>query len=156
MELLYILFGAFLISLLIIKLAKGVLDFSLSGRIAMSVMLLFTASGHFLFPQGMAMMIPDFIPYKLFMVYLTGVIEIAAAIGLIPDRFSKITAVLLIIFFIAILPANIHAALNNIDLRTGDSSGPGSEYLYFRIPMQILLIVWTYFFGIKLRKNQKL
>lgn len=122
----------------------------------MSAMLLLTASGHFLFPQGMTMMIPDFIPYKNFIVYLTGVLEILAAIGLIMEDYSRLSSVLLIIFFIVILPANINAAIHNVDLRTGDNSGPGIEYLYSRIPMQLIFIVWTYFFGIRLnRKNKK-
>lgn len=153
MELLYILSGVFIISSIIIRLRKGVFNHSLSGRIAMSLMLLLTATGHFIFPKGMAMMIPDLVPYKIFMVYLTGILEIMAAIGLITNRYSRITSVFLIIFFIIILPANINAALNNVGIRTGDNTGPGIEYLYFRIPMQILFILWTYLFGLKLNRN---
>jgi len=153
MELLYLLFGIYIISSIIIRVRKGEFDHSLSGRIAMSAMLLLTASGHFIFPEGMAKMIPDFIPFRIFLVYLTGILEFLAAIGLIIDRYSRVTSVLLIIFFIAILPANINAAINNIDLRTGDNSGPGIEYLYFRIPMQLLFIGWTYLFGLKLNRK---
>ena len=43
-----------------------------SGRIAMSAMLAFTAVAHFVFTKGMTMMLPDFIPYKIETVYLTG------------------------------------------------------------------------------------
>jgi uncharacterized membrane protein len=155
METLYILFGSFVISLIAIKITTKVFNYSLAGRIAMSVMLLFTAIGHFIYTEGMVMLIPDFFPIKTTLVYLTGILEICAAIGLMIPRFQKITAWLLIIFFVAILPANINAALNNIDLRTGSNTGPGAEYLWFRIPLQILFIVWTYFFGIKMKDKTK-
>ena len=64
MKPLYVLLGAFLTSLIILRLVFGEFDYSLSGRIAMSIMLVFTAIGHFAFSKGMALMIPDFIPLK--------------------------------------------------------------------------------------------
>ena len=68
----------------------------------MSVMLLFTAIGHFAFPRGMMMMLPPFISFRLALVYITGIIEIMAAIGLQIPNLRNLTAVLLIIFFILI------------------------------------------------------
>src|SRR4028119_2015028 len=104
MKPLFVLLGAFTISLLVIKFFTGTFDFPLSGRIAMSVMLLFTAIGHFAFTKGMAMMIPGFIPYKTATVYLTGIIEIMAAIGLLVPSFQRLTGWFLILFFILVLP----------------------------------------------------
>jgi uncharacterized membrane protein len=115
----------------------------------MSVMLVFTAIAHFAFTKGMAMILPDFIPYKTAIVYLTGIIELAAAIGLFIPRFRVMTAWLLIVFFILILPANIYAAINHINYQTGNPGGPGLTYLWFRIPLQILFIVWTYLSSVK-------
>jgi len=155
MEPLFILLGAFIISLFAIRLFTKEFDFSLSGRIAMSVMLLFTAIGHFAFTEGMAMMMPDFIPFKKELVYLTGIFEICAAIGLIFFRLHRITAWLLILFFLLILPANINAALKNIDYQTGTKTGPGESYLWFRVPLQVFFILWTYFFGITLKAKAK-
>ena len=122
---------------------------SFAGRIAMSVMLLFTALGHFLYPEGMALMLPDFIPFKKAMIYLTGCIEIAAANGLQIPRLRKLTGWLLIIFFILILPANIHAAIHHVNLETGRYDGNGLNYLWFRIPLQIFFIGWVYLFAVK-------
>src|SRR5690625_1917941 len=98
MKPLIILISVFIISLLVNKIFKGNVEFALSGRIAMSAMLLFTAIGHFAFTKGMSMMLPDFIPFKTETVYLTGVIEIAAAIGLFIPNFRGVTAWLLIVF----------------------------------------------------------
>lgn len=148
MKPLFILLVAFVIALFIIRIAFHHFDFPLSGRIAMSVMLVFTAIAHFAFTRGMEMMIPGFIPFKKLMVYITGIIEIAAAIGLLIPNFTIVTAWLLILFFIVLLPANINAAVKHIDYQKGSYDGAGLNYLWFRVPLQVFFILWTYFFAI--------
>lgn len=115
----------------------------------MSLMLVFTAVAHFTFTKGMAMILPDFIPSKIETVNLTGIIEIVAAIGLFIPNFRVITAWLLIAFFMLILPANIYAAIKHIDFQKGTFDGSHLRYLWFRIPLQILFIVWAYLSAIK-------
>lgn len=145
MKPLIVLLSSFVISLTIIKMSKKEYDFALSGRIAMSIMLLFTAIGHFVFTQGMSMMIPKFIPYKETFVHLTGVFEILLAIGLLIPRFKYISGWALIIFLLLMLPANIYASVHNVNYQKGTFDGNGLSYLWFRIPLQILFIVWIYF-----------
>lgn len=145
MKALLVLLIVFVISSMANKIVKGNFELALSGRIAMSAMLFFTALGHFLFTKGMTMMLPDFVPFKTEMVYLTGVIEVAAAIGLFIPSLRIVTAWLLIAFFLLILPANIHAAINHIDYQQGTFDGNGLLYLWFRVPLQVLFIVWVYF-----------
>lgn len=149
MKPLIVLLSLFTITLFIIRLVKKNYNYALSGRIAMSGMLLFTAIAHFAFSQGMTMMLPDFIPYKSAIIYLTGFIEIAIAIGLLIPKLKNITAWVLILFFLLILPANIYAALNHIDYQHATATGPGPSYLLFRIPLQIFFIAWTYISSIK-------
>ena len=96
----------------------------------------------------MAMMIPDFIPNRLAIVYLTGVIEILGAIGLLLPSFRMTTGWLLIVFFILIVPANIHAAIRHLDFQNGNYNGNGINYLWFRIPLQMFFIGWVYYFAI--------
>jgi uncharacterized membrane protein len=132
------------------KLVYGIYNFSLSARIGLSAMLLFTALGHFLFTEGMAMMIPDFLPFKKELVYFTGLIEIMAAIGLHVPQFRLVTAWLLILFFVLIIPANIKASMEQIDYQNATFEGNGLEYLWFRIPLQILFIGWVYFSSIRI------
>jgi len=116
---------------------------------SLSAMLMFTAIAHFAFTKGMEMMLPTFIPYKTEVVYLTGIIELAAAIGILIPSFRAIMAMLLITFFFLILPANIYAAIKHIDYQKATFNGSGLNYLWFRIPLQILFIVWAYIFAIK-------
>ena len=151
MKLLIILFVTFILALLRTKIFQGNWNFLFSGNLGMAVFIVFTGFAHFKFQKGMALMIPDFIPAKMFWVYFTGLIEISAGIGLMIPSIRELTAVLLIIFFVLIFISNINSSKKNINIFKADYSGPGMSYLYKeRIPMQIILIAWTWFFGIYL------
>lgn len=145
MKPLVVLATAFAVSLLGLKLAGESLDLALSGRIALSVLLAVTSLAHFKFTRGMTMMLPEGIPHKTAVVYLTGIFELLAAIALFIPAVRVLTAWLLIAFFIAILPANIHAAVKRIDYQKAGFTGPGLPYLWFRVPLQLLFIGWVYF-----------
>lgn len=145
----FVLIISFVVSVFVAWHLEGEFNFSLAGRIAMAFMLLFTAMGHFIFRKGIAMMIPEQIPYKSEIIFLTGIIEIMAAIGLLISNLSFITAWLLIVFFILILPANVYAAANKIDYQKGTFDGKGLSYLCLRIPLQIFYVVWVYIFAIE-------
>lgn len=151
MKPLVVLLFTFVLSFFVIRLMKGEYDSRQAGRVAMSAMLLFTAIGHFAFTKGMTMMLPDFIPAKREVVYFTGFVEIAAAIGLFIPNLRQITAWLLIVFFILILPANIYAAMHQVNYQKGTLDGEGMMYLWFRVPLQMLFIIWVYLSAIRLR-----
>ncbi|MFT3749938.1 MAG: hypothetical protein QM768_16585 [Agriterribacter sp.] len=148
MKPLIVLIIVFVVALLSIKIIRDCYDVAFAARIAMSVMLLFTAIAHFAFSKGMEMMLPGFIPFKKAVVYFTGLAEIAAAIGLQVPALITTTGWLLILFFLLILPANIYAAIKKIDYQKAVTEGPGKKYLWFRIPLQIFFIAWTYFAAI--------
>ncbi|WP_341899911.1 hypothetical protein [Fluviicola taffensis] len=144
-----VLIAVFFISILSIRLLTQKHDLLLSARIGMCAMLFFTAIGHFAFTKGMTMMIPSGIPLKTEIVYLTGVLEILLGIGLIIPGFKVYSAWVLILFFIVLLPANINAAVKHIDYQKGTFDGNGLAYLWFRVPLQIVFIFWTYLSSLK-------
>ncbi len=149
MKPLLVLLSSFVIALFVVKIVNKEYDFALSARIAMSIMLCFTAIGHFVFTKGMSMMIPEFVPFKTSFVHLTGLFEIVVAIGLLIPNLKMISGWALIIFLVLMLPANIYAAMHNIDYQKGTFEGNGLSYLWFRIPLQFLFIAWTYFSSIR-------
>jgi uncharacterized membrane protein len=130
-------------------LLKDRFSLSFCGRAAMSVMLIVTGISHFTNPEQMIAMMPDELPAKLEIVYFTGVCELLAIVGLLIPLTSRLTSILLIVFFIAVLPANIAGSLKQVPFG-GMEYGP--LYLLFRIPLQLFFIWWVYYFGI--RKNQ--
>jgi len=111
-----------------------------SARWAMAIMLFFTASAHFTsMKEDLVRMTPAWVPRPRLMVYFTGVCEIAGAVGLLIPGLRRIAGILLILLFIALLPANIHAAKTGVTLR-----GKPATALLLRIPMQILFIAWVW------------
>jgi Predicted membrane protein len=149
MKPLFVLICVFAASLIGTRVFKRRFDYKLAGRIALAVMLLFTSMGHFVFTEGMTIMLPDFVPFRTELVYLTGIIEILAAAGMFIPRLRRITGILLMFFFVLVLPSNIYAAVKHVNYETGTFDGQGISYLWFRIPFQVLLIWWTYFFVMK-------
>jgi uncharacterized membrane protein len=114
----------------------------------MAAMLFFTAVGHFIYSQGMMLMVPSFIPGKRTLIYTTGVMEVLFAIGLCIPSTRRLSADLLILFFLLILPANINAAQKSVDYETATYEGRGINYLWLRIPMQLFFIAWAAYFGL--------
>jgi uncharacterized membrane protein len=143
---LLILLGTFVVLLLLRRFLFGGLTFGLIGRISMAAMLLATGISHFTSTEPMVEMMPEAMPAKRELVYFTGVCELLAVPGLLWTKTARLASVMLIIFFVAILPANIVGSLKQVQLG-GMENGP--IYLLFRIPLQILFIVWVWYFGVR-------
>jgi uncharacterized membrane protein len=119
----------------------GRLSTSFIGRASMAVMLLVTGVSHFTNTAELIEIMPEFLPAKRETVYFTGVCELLAAVGLLWDRTARLTALVLIVFFILVLPANIAGSLKAVDFG-GMNYGP--LYLLFRIPLQVIFIWWVW------------
>lgn len=150
MKPLLVLLGIFSIGMIIKSLLKRKRPSSLQiARWAMGCMLLFTGAAHFAYTEGMAEMLADWIPFRMCLVYITGILEVIGAIGLMISSSSKITGICLMLFLLLVFPANIYAAIHNIDPITGMADGHGIEYLFFRVPLQLFFILWIYISAVK-------
>jgi uncharacterized membrane protein len=113
-----------------------------AARAGLAIMLVFTAAAHFTdMKYDLMAMIPDPLPRSLWLIYLTGLLEIAGAIGLLVPRSQRLAGICLAILLVAMFPANVNAALNGIPLR-GEPPTP----LWLRLPIQLLFlgtIWWT-------------
>ena len=113
-------------------------------RVGLAVMLCFTAAAHFNNMRAdLVRMMPPFIRNPEFMVTFTGICEILGAIGLLVPRTRRLAAVALIIFLIAVLPANIHAARSGVTL-----GGQPATPLVPRVALQVLFIALVWWAGI--------
>jgi uncharacterized membrane protein len=112
------------------------------ARIGLSLFFVFTAMGHFFRPNEMSAMLPTFIPYRVQIIYLTGIFELLGAIGVWIPRLMKLTGFCLILMLISVFPANVYSALSRVDFG-GHESGPA--YLLIRLPFQLFVIWWVYF-----------
>jgi uncharacterized membrane protein len=120
--------------------AAGVRAFSTwkdASRTGLAVMLLFTASAHFTaMRHDLVRMIPPVFPAPMTIVYATGVLEIAGAIGLLVPRFRRVAGACLAVLFAAMFVANIHASRAGAGL-----GGEPPTPMLLRAPMQVLFIV---------------
>jgi len=109
-------------------------------RIGLAAMFLFTGANHFLGAgHAMAAMIPPPLTGAMWVIYVTGVLEIAGAVGLLVARWRAWAAWGLIALLVGMFPANVYSAVAGI---------PMGKYppipLWIRTPVQVLLIwlVW--------------
>ena len=94
---------------------------------------------HFLATEFYARMMPPYLPWHLFLVYLSGLAEIALGGLLLIPRLKRLAAWGLIALLIAVFPANIHMAVHS-DL----FPEIGAAMLWARLPVQAFLIAWAY------------
>jgi uncharacterized membrane protein len=83
------------------------------------------------------------------MVTLTGVCEILGGIGLLVPRTRRIAALALIVFLLAVLPANIHAASAGVTLR----AAPPTPVVP-RIALQALFIALLWWSAVRPRSHR--
>lgn len=112
-------------------------------RILMVLFIVTAGVLHFVKPEPFVKIVPPYLPYPLALVYISGFFEILGGVGLLIPPVSQAAAWGLIALFIAVFPANVNMAVNQIQL----SGIPNSPLLYWgRLPLQAVLIAWAWWF----------
>jgi len=113
-------------------------DSRTSLRAALACMFLLTASAHWGKRRpDLIRMVPPGLPAGL-IVTLTGVLEIAGAIGLLMPATIRLAAIGLTLLLVVMFPANIRAARHNIEI-----AGRKPAKLAVRMLLQIVFILAT-------------
>jgi len=98
---------------------------------------LLSGSFHLISPDQFMPLLPDWTPYPLALVYLSGVAELVAAIGLIAKlRWAPVFTALVLL---AVWPGNWWVAIEatiNAEIAT-------AVIAWLRVPLQLLLIYWA-------------
>ena len=97
---------------------------------------------HFVSPDFYMPMMPPYLPWHLGLIYLSGVAEIGLGVAVLVPSLRPLAAWGIIALLIAVFPANVHIALNNIPIG-GATEGAGTLN-WVRLPIQGLLIVWAW------------
>jgi uncharacterized membrane protein len=121
-----------------------------AARLGLAVMMLFTAASHFSsLRYDMAAMIPPPLTGSLWVIYATGVLEMAGAVGLLTRRFRRPAALCLAALLLAMFPANVYASLSGVTL-----NGAAATTLWIRAPLQILWVAMFVRIGMESRTVQ--
>ncbi|MDG1544433.1 MAG: hypothetical protein P8R34_05620 [archaeon] len=107
---------------------------------------------HFRSPQKFVDIVPNYLPFALFLVYLTGIIEIVGGLGIIYPETREITGRLMVLFLIAIYPANFNMWINDIPYNGTRLTTQGH---LVRLSVQFLLIIGALGFSGDLQKLRK-
>tara|TARA_B100000424_G_scaffold245801_1_gene217002 strand:- start:1603 stop:1998 length:396 start_codon:yes stop_codon:yes gene_type:complete len=107
---------------------------------------------HFREPQKFVDIVPKYMPFALFLVYLTGVMEILVGLGIIYPDTRELTGRLTVLFLIAIYPANFNMWINDVPFNGTRLTTQGH---LVRFSVQILLIITALGFSGDLQKLRK-
>lgn len=122
-------------------------DYGRAGQFGIAAVFAFTGIGHFLKREEMVAMLPPALPARRAMVVLSGAFELALTLGLLLPACTQLAGILVCAFLLLVTPINIYSALERINFG-GHAAGP--KYLWVRLPLQALLVVWTYWFAVHL------
>ncbi|HJQ83411.1 MAG TPA: MauE/DoxX family redox-associated membrane protein [Candidatus Binatia bacterium] len=100
--------------------------------------------GHFAIPQFYLPMMPPYLPWHLGLIYVSGVAEIVLGVLVLVPRTRRLAAWGIILLLIAVFPANVHIALDNVPLG-GAKEGAGALN-WIRLPLQAVLIAWAWWY----------
>ena len=105
-------------------------------------MYVFIGIRHFTDPQYFLDIVPPQLPFKLFLVYLTGLIEIVGGVAILLPKTRKAGAYLLIFLLVSVFPANIYLYVSEIPQSLlGISKMDALIRMPFQTPL-ILLAFW--------------
>ncbi len=96
---------------------------------------------HFRIPEFYLQMMPPYLPAPLFLIYLSGFIEVGFGILLFFKKTRKITAYGIILMLLAFMPAHVYM------YQQGGAQFQVPDFvLLIRIPFQFVLMAWAFIY----------
>jgi len=131
-----------LVAVLLVLRAAGALgvsplaDWRTATRFALAVMFVFTAAAHFgRQKDSLERMVPSWMPSPKWVIAVTGVLELLGALGLLLPITTPLAGIYLAVLLVAMFPANIKAARDQIML-----DGKPATPLWFRTLVQVAFV----------------
>ena len=107
---------------------------------------------HFREPQKFVDIVPKYMPFALFLVYLTGVMEITGGLGIIYPDTRILAGRFMVLFLLAVYPANFHMWINDVPYNGNRLTTQGH---LVRLFVQFLLIIAALGFSGDLQKIKR-
>lgn len=120
---------------------------SLAKRILLWIMGAFyvlAGAMHFARPDFYRPMMPPYLPAHDALIFLSGVGEVLCGLGVLFPPTRKLAAWGTIALLVAVFPANIHVAVNDVPV-FGATEGAG-PIGFVRLPLQLVLIAWAWWY----------
>ena len=129
-------------------------DLKLLSTILMGLFYIFVGVNHFTDPYWFLQIVPPYLPYKIQLVYISGLLEVILGVMLLIPKTRFYAGWGLIVLLIAVYPANIDMFVNDVDVQTNvqgiterieDADGVRLRN-FIRLPFQFLFawLVWRH------------
>ncbi|MBH08036.1 MAG: DoxX family protein [Flavobacteriales bacterium] len=110
----------------------------------LSIMYFTVGVKHFTEPDFFKAIVPNYLPFKEMIVYVSGAAEIILSVVILFKKYRKLCSTLLIILLISIFPANIFLFSN---IQAQEFLGITKQQALIRLPFQIPLILLAHWHG---------
>lgn len=112
----------------------------------MASMYIFVGFQHLMNPAPFVAIMPPGLPGPDWLVLISGLFEITLGVFVLEPRVRVLAAWGIIALLIAVFPANLHVAVNNLALPSGEPGTGNAVGNYIRLPMQAVLIAWAWWY----------
>lgn len=112
-------------------------------RYALAAILVASAFVHLGRPEVFEPIVPPSLPWPRAIVLVTGVVELLLGVGLAFERTRRPAAWSAVAFFVLVVPANVHMAVNGVQL---DGVHLPEWAAWARLPLQLVLVFWASLF----------
>jgi uncharacterized membrane protein len=110
------------------------------ARVVLALLMVAVGTLHFVAPAPFVRIVPRALPRPGALVYLSGFFEILGGLGLLVPRTRRVAAWGLVALYVAVFPANVNMAVNNLPF--GAVRNPTLAWL--RLPFQAVFILWAW------------
>ncbi len=123
------------------------------GKMSVFILALFfiaAGANHFISPGTYLPLMPDYLPWHLPLVYLSGAAEMMGGIGICFRMSRRLAGWWLVAVLISVFPANLHMLINDVPINGKNVP----MWIYWaRLPLQGLLIAWVYVICVRGRRK---
>jgi uncharacterized membrane protein len=110
-------------------------------RFALALFFVVAGILHFIRPGLYLPIMPPYLPWPSFLIYLSGAFEILGGLAVLPTRTRRWAGIGLIALLLAVFPANIHMVVHPEPVAGWDVP---LWLLWLRLPLQGVLIAWVW------------
>jgi uncharacterized membrane protein len=101
---------------------------------------------HLLRPEFFVAIIPPGLPNPEWLNVIAGLAEIVLGVFLLEPRVRVFAAWGIIALAIAVFPANVYVALENVGLPDGEPGTGNAIVNWVRLPFQLLFVAWAWWY----------
>ena len=107
-------------------------------QVLLAVFMIYAGIQHFIKPLFYKPFVPDFLPFEISIIYISGLIEIILGVSLLIPKYAKLASTGILLLLLLFLPIHIWDVFS-------DTPAIGShKAALIRLPVQLLFMGWAY------------